>query len=256
MDIDSTVSELMTRLGLGEKDVRKLREAARGELARSPRIALIGETGVGKTTTINAMFNAGLKTDHVRACTQESCELDIEVNEISGQKGSLKIYDMPGLGEDMEADERHKNTYAKVLPNCDVAVWILDATTRHFTNTQTALRDVVGVAMGDLERLVIGINKIDGIRPGKWSIKYNLPSPEQEESISTKIDDVLEKIGKVCPVPRSRIVPYSAEMWYRLPDLLGAMLDACPRARAWVLFDRASLADFRAKIDPQVRNIL
>ena len=240
--------------GIDQRKLHELKKAAQEELSRSPKIALIGETGVGKSSTINAMFNAGLKTNHVKACTQESYELSIPVSELSGNSGSIKIYDMPGLGEDLDADEKHKVTYKRVLKLCDVAVWVLDGSTRHFTQTQLALRDVVSVAMGDLDRLVIGINKIDKIRPGEWNTDYNLPSPEQEESIEFKIIDVIEKIGKVCPLKRERVIPYSAEKWYRLPDLLGAMLDACPKERAWVLYDRASLADFLKKISPDVLN--
>lgn len=122
----------------------------------------------------------------------------------------------------------------------------------NFTQTQLALRDVVSVAMGNLDRLVIGINKVDAMRPGKWNENYNLPSPEQEKSIEIKVNDVLEKISKVCQISRNRVIYYSAEKCYRLPDLLGAMLDACPKERAWVLYDRASLADFMKKISPDV----
>ncbi len=238
--------------GLSKQQLEELRKAAKGELSVPPRIALIGECGVGKTTTINAMFNTGLPTSHVKACTQESHELHIPVSEVVGEKGSIKIYDMPGLGEDIHADEIHKLTYKRVLSDCDVAVWVLDATTRHFTHTQMALRDVVGNAMGSLDRLVIGINKVDGIKPGQWNKEYNLPSPEQDVSIDEKIIDVMEKISKVCYIQKDRIIPYSAEKWYRLPDLLGAMLDACPKERAWVLFNRANLADFLKKVSPDV----
>lgn len=236
--------------GLSSEQLKQLRAAAENELSIPPRIAIIGECGVGKSTTINAMFNAGLPTSHIRACTAESYELHISVSEVSGAKGAIKIYDMPGLGEDIDADEKHKRTYERVLSDCDVAVWVLDGTTRHFTQTQLALRDVVGAAMGNLERLVIGINKVDAIRPGQWNTKYNLPSPEQEASISEKIVDAMEKIGKVCHIQRDRIIPYAAEKWYRLADLLGAMLEACPRERAWVLYDRAQLANFLEKLAP------
>jgi len=242
--------------GLSSKQIEELGKAAADEARNSPRIAIIGQTGVGKTSTINAMFNAGLEISHVRACTQDSQEFEVPVSELNGSKGIIKIYDMPGLGEDLDADERHKVTYKRVLAICDVAVWVLDGVTRAYTPTQLALRDVVGAAMGDLDRLVIGINKIDLIQPGVWNEKYNLPSPEQEPSITEKIDDVLEKIGKVCSIPRSRIIPYSAMRWYRLADLLGAMLDACPKERAWVLYEIASLADFLAKVDPKVRQTL
>ncbi len=232
--------------------LEQLHRAAREELSRPPKIAVVGETGVGKSTTLNAMFNAGLPTDHVMACTRIEAGLEIDMSKVSGAKGSIIVYDMPGLGEDLDTDEKHKQTYARVLAECDVALWILDGSSRTFTQTQLALRDVVGVAMGNLERLVIGINKIDKIPPETWVDDYNLPSKEQEQSIKIKIQDVLKKIGKVCSIEKERIIPYSAQKWYRLDDLFGAMLMACPEERAWVLYDRAALADFIQKVNPEI----
>lgn len=237
---------------LNSENLEALRKAAITELAKSPQIAVIGETGVGKSSTLNAMFNAGYQIDHVRACTREAAALELDISEVDGANGSIIIYDMPRLGEDIDADELHRSTYRKVLGECDVAVWVLDGHSRLFTHTQQALRDVVAVAMGDLERLVIGINKIDLIRPGTWNNKYNLPSPEQEESIKTKIEDVLSKINKICKIPENRIIPYSAERWYRLEELFGAMLEACPEDRAWVLYSRGKIANYLKKVDPEV----
>jgi predicted GTPase len=238
--------------GISRKKLEALREAALSEMDKPPRIAVVGETGVGKSSTLNAMFNAGLQIDHVRACTKEAAELEIDISELEGAKGSIILYDMPGLGEDIHADEVHKITYHRVLKECDVALWVLDGHSRLFTHTQLALRDVVGVAMGDLARLVIGINKIDIIKPGTWNEKYNVPSAEQEDSIKVKVEDVMAKIGKICHMMTDRIIPYSASRWYRLEDLFGAMLDACPDERAWVLYSRGKLASYLKKVDPDV----
>lgn len=238
--------------GLNSRKLEALRDAAMAEMANAPRIAVIGETGVGKSSTLNAMFNAGLQVDHVRACTKKSEKLNIPVNEIKGLNGSVIIYDMPGLGEDIDADEFHKNTYRKVLRKCDVALWVLDGSSRQFSHTQRVLRDLVDPIMGDLERLVFGINKIDLIEPGKWNDKYNLPSLDQEKNISIKVEDVIHKIGKVCNISKEKIIPFSATKWYRLAELFGAMLDACPEERAWVVYKNGKIADYKEKISHEV----
>lgn len=65
------------------------------------------------------------------------------------------------------------------------------------------------------------------------------------------IEDVTEKLLKVCPgLTPERIVPYSAKRHYRLGKLFNAMLDACPKERAWVLKSRESVARYEDLIDP------
>jgi len=51
---------------------KKLRKAV--EDVEPPKIALIGFTGVGKSSTINALFNAGREISDVKACTKTSLD--------------------------------------------------------------------------------------------------------------------------------------------------------------------------------------
>ncbi|MEC4869077.1 MAG: GTPase, partial [Jaaginema sp. PMC 1078.18] len=61
-----------------------------------PRFAFIGEAGVGKSSTLNALFNAGLPVSHTEACTQTAIDIEIKFNELEGTNGLLVAYDMPG----------------------------------------------------------------------------------------------------------------------------------------------------------------
>jgi small GTP-binding protein len=219
------------------------------ELSRPPKIAIIGKTGVGKSSTINALFGTGLAISHTKSCTQ--LEEAVTVNR--GSK-NLIVFDMPGLLEDIDADEIHKETYARVIPQCDVAVWILDAADRAIAEDQKMLRDVVGPAKPALlDRLVIGLNKVDEVQPGRWVESANVPSRTQKESIARRIADIKQKLLKVCPLLNpERIVPYSAIRRYRLTRLRNAMEAACPAERVWVLKSRESVADYRKLVDASI----
>jgi predicted GTPase len=213
------------------------------ELARPPRVALVGETGVGKTSTINALFGAGLPISHTRACTQIETEIEVE------RGGPLRVVDLPGLGEDLDADKLHMETYARVLPTADVILWVIKADNRAIANVQTALRRLSRKKTLEVRRLVIALNQVDLLQPGAWDATINQPSPEQEETIARRRDDVADKIRRaIRRVPDRQIVAYSAVRFYNLELLLEALLLACDERRRWVLNTRARCADFNSLV--------
>jgi predicted GTPase len=244
--LQETPSEVPAQLamaGMTAEHVGGLAHALEAEESKPPCIALIGETGVGKTSTINALFGKGLDVSHARACTQ------IET-EIMGERGQpVRVFDMPGLGEDLDADERHFETYRRVLPDVDAVVWILKADNRAMTNVQRSLGRLVKEDILDPGKLVIALNQVDLVQPGDWDRQINLPSPEQELTIAKRREDVLEKTRKVVTLPERHVVAYSARTFFNLDALLEALLDACDETRRWVLHDRARCADFNSLVD-------
>lgn len=236
---------------LGNSQTSTIADELADELKRAPRIALLGETGVGKSSTLNALFNAGAAIDHIRPCTVEVSEYAV-VTEMEGSHGPIRVFDMPGLGQDLDSDEAFLKEYARILPTCDVALWILDGCTRTLSSTQATLRGVVSSAMSGLDRLVIGINKIDSIEPGDWNIRTNRPSTRQQKNIKARKDDIKKRLGNVIGIDEKRIIPFSARKNYHLADLLNALMEACPKERRWVLHDRVDLARYEDLVDPAI----
>jgi hypothetical protein len=210
-----------------------------------PQIAFIGETGVGKSTTLNTLFNAGVKTSHIKACTQEELALEFQV-----ENGTLIVYDMPGLGESLASKDKHYKTYQRILKNVDVILWILDAQYRPIQSIQTYLRDEMNLIDSQIvERMVFALNKVDLVQPRQWHHLSNLPGDAQKNNIEARIEDVREKISEVLPSWKGTVIGYSAEKYYNLPQLFLAMLEAVPEKRRWVLSSRKALADFLEKVD-------
>jgi predicted GTPase len=220
-----------------------------------PRFAFIGETGVGKSSTLNALFNAGVEVSHIEACTQTARGIEVSFNELEGVNGALVAYDMPGLGESRLKQQEHIALYETVLKDVDVALWILDAQNRAIASVQQYLEvELQSINPRLLERMVIALNKVDLVHPGErdWHPRANLPSEEQEANIKGRIDDVEKKIREVLPNWKGTIVGYSANRRYNLPQLFDAMMDAVPRKRQWVVASRKALADFLEFVDPQL----
>lgn len=218
-----------------------------------PKIALIGETGVGKSSTINALFNAGQDVSHVRAMTQTETAIQVKVDTVAGGKGVLVIYDMPGLGESKAADARHLATYERVLAEVDVVLWIMDAHDRAIAYVQEQLSGKIRPINPDLvDRMVFALNKVDLVQPMDWHPLANLPSLDQENNIKARLYDVQMKVREALPRWKGTPIGYSAIKHYNLPQLFITMLDAVPRKRQWMLTSRKALADFLELVDPRL----
>jgi uncharacterized protein len=210
-------------------------EIKEGDL--TPQIVLIGKTGVGKSSTLNKLFNPqpNLLVDHVEPATLEILKLSL------GARGELIVVDSPGLGVSEAADRRNMAAYRGILAESDVAVWIIKADDRALGIDSSFITQVLPEKLHN--RLVVGINQIDKIEPAKWSEEFNLPSKEQEISIKRKEEYVLKAFKGEGIEPLS-LVSYSAFRNYRLTKLFRAMVDACPPERIAALIRRGDVKSF------------
>ncbi|MEV5470631.1 GTPase [Streptomyces griseoincarnatus] len=212
-----------------------------------PRLVLIGEAGVGKSTTVNALFNAGQAVGHSRATTDRAWT--IPVQEVSGSNGTLEVVDMPGLGDDITNYRRYVDLYREILPTADAIVWIHPAKDRMVHLVQQALADLFGPSPELVGRLVFGLNKADEMGPHDWNTRANLPSELQRAALREREEDFTRRIARVLPAWQGRAVSYAALRFYNLTALFKEMMYAVPEQRRWVLEQRMDLADFTALVD-------
>lgn len=190
------------------------------------RIAVIGETGVGKTSTLNALFNTKLPINHYAPCTQQA-----ETIQTRTSKGvPLEVIDLPGLWAGEAETKRHWETYRSILPTVDSAIWVISAGDKALEGMQKSLRTIAEFSEETfLRKIVFGVNKAEHMYPEKWNNAINQPDPEQEENLRRFCVTVQNAVTEVFPDWTGEVCYYSALRQYRLNELLEQMLLAATR---------------------------
>lgn len=125
---------------LSPDEFEELREKLRAERRRPPKVAILGKTQVGKTTTVNNVFNADWKTSHTVVGTTRAQVKEFEL----ATGGSLTVVDLPGYGRTLAEDREYERIYRDVLPGCDLILLIIQANARDFADDQEMLEKIKG----------------------------------------------------------------------------------------------------------------
>ena len=232
---------------VSSEEKKQVMDAINSEITERPfRVAVIGQSGVGKSTTLNSVFGLKNYTSDVAEGTT-----DIEEKKFEMRDGfSLSIYDMPGIGYDVDKDAEYERMYAKILPDCDVIVYIINAHSKDIGEDCRILREVVLPVCNTnqiKDNLILAFNKIDTIGEMqdsndpelRWNTRENLPTEKLKKAIKVKLSDLTDKlidenlIGGNDSIEPHQVVFYSAIYNYNLSDFLRAITKAGKRGWIW-----------------------
>ena len=142
-------------------------------------ILIVGGTGVGKSSTINALFDEE-KASVGLGSTPET--MDVCLHDF----GNFVIYDSPGLGDSPEKDELHKqkirsmllekNEYNEAL--IDLVLVIIDGRTRDLSSFGNLI-EVIKPLLEDERRILVAINKCDQVGNDPTAFDYQLNQPSE-----------------------------------------------------------------------------
>lgn len=243
-------------------------------------VLLIGGTGVGKSSTINALFqDCGKGREAQAKVGQTSDPQTMEV--ISHELDNLIIWDTPGLGDTTEKDREHQRKIVEILnksdqtgrPLIDLVFLILDAGSKDFSSAYTLIKEVVlpNLHQDDRKCLLIGINQADMALKGRyWDQELNIPQQKLIDRLDEQVQTVKSRIKDETGLDVEPIY-YSAgykdgdeeQRPYNLQKLMSFILERLPEKKraaiaAHINKDEANFqsndgkADYGKKVDDNV----
>ncbi len=202
-------------------------------------ILLVGATGVGKSSTINAIFGNRV------AKVGEGCDPETQIISSYRVKDYFRVHDSAGLGDGISNDEKHaKNIINELLKTVttnsdkstsygfiDMVMVILDGSSRDLGTTYQLLKNVI-LPIFDPKRIIVVINQADMAMKGRYR-NHNFCIPEQplidflEEKSKTTQDRIKEATGLTI----NRPIYYSAEYSFNIDKIISHIKSNLPRER-------------------------
>ncbi|MCK1144399.1 50S ribosome-binding GTPase [Providencia stuartii] len=186
----------------------------------SPTIGLMGKTGAGKSSLINALFQSPLSpVSNVSGCTRQAQYFSMTMN-----NHTLTFIDLPGVGESLERDREYHQLYHSLLPELDLIIWVLKADDRAWSSDEQCYRFLTEQCGYQPSRFLFVLNQADKIEPCReWNEHNNQPSPEQAANLELKQQAVITAFK-----PHHPVMTVSAVENYQLTELAERLIQALP----------------------------
>ncbi len=225
--VPQSVKSKIIELILGDRELKDLINGVKGR--RAPRFILMGKTGVGKSSLVNAMFGRYMAAvSDIKIGTFGIHEYNYEID---GTK-VIDILDTRGIGESIET--RGNTAEEELLRaiedfNPDAVLFLLNARDRARVNEDVdSLKDVV-VKWKEKNKIgrekdinipiIVVLNQVDQLAPDMYKDPNNYPK-RKLDNIQTAVQQV-RKILEENSVTYTDIIPVSSLIdWGMSPDEL------------------------------------
>lgn len=189
-------------------------------ISYSPTIGLMGKTGAGKSSLINALFQSTLSSvSDVSGCTRHAQRFSMTMN-----NHTLTFIDLPGVGESLERDKEYHQLYRNLLPEMDLIIWVLKADDRAWSSDEQCYRFLTEQCGYQSSRFLFVLNQADKIEPCRqWDEQYHQPSLEQMTNLKLKQEAVITAFK-----PHHPVMTVSAAEGFQLTELAEQLIQVLP----------------------------
>lgn len=190
-------SEIM-KSDLSEEEKNKKLSKLLKARGQKINLMLVGATGSGKSSTINALFNTKVAKVGVGVDPETA---DIECYQLE----NLTIWDTPGIGDGIENDKAHTEQIVRKLsevdengvPVIDLVMVIVDGSNRDLSATYEMINTVIipAITKENSKRILIAVNQADlAMKGAHWDKENNCPDDELKEFLEKKCASIKERV--------------------------------------------------------------
>jgi hypothetical protein len=184
-------------------------------------IMLVGATGVGKSSTINAIFNMDIAKVGAGVAPETASIAKYEID-------NIVLWDTPGLGDSPENDKKYAVQIVDALKErdeegellIDEVVVLIDGSNRDMKTAYEVIENVIAPYIEDSKRIIIAINQCDmGLKGRYWNYDGNYPEEQLVTFMDEKVLSVRERIKESTGILTTPLY-YSALHKYNVSKLL------------------------------------
>lgn len=202
-------------------------------------VLLVGGTGTGKSSTLNALFG--------KTVAKVGDGVDPETQNVSAYQlhEHFRIHDSAGLGDGKSTDLNHSKNITHELMRVitlggqtykfmDMAMVILDGGSRDLGTAFRLLESVVLKAI-EPERVIVAINQADMAMKGRgWNRQLNQPERELKDFLEEKSISVQRRIQESTKLTIRKPIYYSALHGYNMDKFMDHIIQHLPSQRRMV----------------------
>ncbi|WP_461811455.1 GTPase family protein [Faecalimonas sp.] len=214
--------------------VRRIEQLKRQRL----NVMFVGPTGVGKSSTINAIFNMEIAKVGVGVDPETANIQKYEVDNII-------LWDTPGLGDNPQKDKLYALEIANTLKQKDAngellideVVILIDGSNRDMKTAYEIIENLIVPYIGDTKRIVLAINQCDMALKGRyWNYDMNQPDEHLVSFLNEKATSVRNRILETTGIVTNPLY-YSALYHYNISKLLLNMITSLGETKRFLLTD-------------------
>ena len=254
-DIFRDLGDNIQNSDIGEAEKKKIFDILLNMRNQKINLMITGGTGVGKSSTINALFGREISKVGIHA---EPETMEIKSYELNDK---ITLWDSPGLGDGMR-DTEHARKIVDLLRRkdssgaymIDLVLVLADATSRDLGTTYSLISDVIVPNLGNENdkktRIIAALNKCDAVMGGRhWDYANSKPDEKLTAELDGRANTFRQRVRATTGVDVETMY-YSAgykdddsaeqEAPYNLAKLLSLVISHTPVKKRIVILEDVS----------------